>query len=331
MKTKFTLLWLFTAMVAAIVPALAENAGTVVMVDPALREIVPGDAKIEKLATGFKFTEGPVWVHAGYLLFSDIPNKRIDKWTADGKVNAFRKPGDNPGSDRFVGPTFDSNGLTLDRQGRLTICEQTNRRVTRLEKDGSLSVLVDKYEGKRFNSPNDLVYKSDGSLYFTDPPYGLPQGDNDPSKELDFNGVYRLINGRLQPLIKDLTRPNGLAFSPDEKYLYVAVSDPARKLWMRYDVNADGTVTNGRVFFDVTSRTEDGLPDGMKVDQQGNVYGTGPGGVWIVSPAGKHLGTIKPPEVPANCAWGDADGKTLYMTARTGLYRIRLKIAGVRP
>lgn len=331
MKTKNLLLMLLAGVFAAGVNALAEDAGSVVMVDPALREIVPADANIEKLAGGFKFTEGPVWVPAGYLLFSDIPNKRIDKWTPDRKVTVFRKPGDNPGSERFVDPTFDSNGLTLDRQGRLTICEQTNRRVTRLEKDGSLTVLVDKYEGKRFSSPNDLVYKSDGSLYFTDPPYGFPQGDSDPSKELDFNGVYRLLNGNVQSLIRDLTRPNGLAFSPDEKYLYVAVSDPARKLWMRYDVKADGTVTNGQVFFDVTSSTEDGLPDGMKVDQQGNVYGTGPGGIWIISPAGKHLGTIKPPEVPANCAWGDADGKTLYMTARTGLYRIRLKVTGVRP
>ena len=331
MKTKLTLLWLFTAMVAAAVPARPENTGTVVMVDPALREIVPADAKIEKLAGGFKFTEGPVWAHAGYLLFSDIPQKRINKWTPDGKVKAFLKAGDNPGTKSFVDLSFDSNGLTLDRQGRLTICEQTNRRVSRLEKDGRLTVLADKYEGGRFSSPNDLVYKSDGALYFTDPPYGLPQGDDDPGKELKFNGVYRLMNGRLQVLIKDLTRPNGLAFSPDEKFFYVAVSDPAKEIWMRYDVEADGTVANGQVFFDVTSSTEDGLPDGMKVDQKGNVYGTGPGGIWIFSPAGKHLGTIKPPEVTANCAWGDGDGKTLYMTASTGLYRIRLKIAGVRP
>ena len=319
------------AMVGAAVPARPENTGTVVMVDPALREIVPADAKIEKLAGGFKFIEGPVWAHAGYLLFSDIPQKRINKWTPDGKVKAFLKAGDNPGTKSFVDLSFDSNGLTLDRQGRLTICEQTNRRVSRLEKDGRLTVLADKYEGGRFSSPNDLVYKSDGALYFTDPPYGLPQGDDDPGKELKFNGVYRLMNGGLQVLVKDLTRPNGLAFSPDEKFFYVAVSDPAKKIWMRYDVKADGTLANGQVFFDVTSNTEDGLPDGMKVDQKGNVYGTGPGGVWIFSPAGKHLGTIKPPEVTANCAWGDADGKTLYMTASTGLYRIRLKIAGVRP
>jgi gluconolactonase len=301
------------------------------MRDPALRKIVPAGAKIEKLAGGFKFTEGPVWLPAGHLLFSDIPTRRIIKWTPDGKIAVFREPGDHPGSDRFVSSTFDSNGLTLDRQGRLTMCEPTERRVTRLENDGRLTVLADKYEGKRFNSPNDLVYKSDGALYFTDPPYGLPKGDTDPGKELDFNGVFRLAGDRLQVVIKDLLRPNGLAFSPDEKYLYVAHSDFARKLWMRYEVKADGTVANGRVFFDVTSSTEDGLPDGMKVDQEGNVYGTGPGGVWIFSPAGKHLGTIKPPEVPANCAWGDADGRTLYMTARTGLYRIRLKVPGVRP
>jgi gluconolactonase len=332
MKTKIMLLWLFTAMVAAAVSGRAENADTVVTVDPALREIVPADAKIEKVAGGFKFTEGPIWVHAGYLFFSDIPNNCIDKWTPDGKVTVFRKPSGYPGPNRFDGPEPGSNGLTLDRQGRLTICEHANRRVTRLEKDGSLTVLAERYEGKRLNSPNDLVYKSDGSLYFTDPPYGLPtQRDDDPHKELKFNGVFRLMKGSLQLLIKDLTRPNGIAFSPDEKYLYVDVSDPARKIWMRYQVQPDGTVAHGQVFFDATSSNEDGLPDGMKVYQLGNVYGTGPGGVWVFSPAGRHLGTIKLPEVPANCGWGDADGKTLYVTARTGLYRIRLKIPGVRP
>jgi gluconolactonase len=177
------------------------------------------------------------------------------------------------------------------------------------------------------NSPNDLVYKSDGSLYFTDPPYGLPDGDKDKKKELDFNGIYRLVSGRLRVLAKDMTRPNGLAFSPDETVLYVANSDPAKKVWMRYDVNPEGTLSNGKVFFDVTKETEDGLPDGMKVDSKGNLYCTGPGGIWIFSPEGKHLGTIKPPETPANCNWGD-DGKTLYITARTGLYRIKLAATG---
>jgi gluconolactonase len=309
-----------------------QKASSVERLDPALDAIVPADATIEKVAGGFKFTEGPIWIHEGYLLFSDIPNNAIMQWTPDGKVSVFMKPSGYRGSAPFKGPESGSNGLTLDKQGRLTIAEHANRRVTLREKDGRLTVLAEKYEGKRLNSPNDLVWKSDGSLYFTDPPYGLQtQGDDDPLKELPFNGVFRVASGKLQLLIRDLTRPNGIAFSPDEKHLYIAVSDPVKKVWMRYDVKPDGTLANGKVFFDASSSKEDGLPDGMKVDQKGNVYGTGPGGVWIFSPEGKHLGTIKPPEVPANCNWGDAHGRTLYMTARTGLYRIHLKIAGVRP
>jgi gluconolactonase len=303
----------------------------VVEKDPALKAIVPAEARIEKLSSGFIFTEGPVWVKEGgeALLFSDIPNNRIMKWTPDGQVSELRKPSGYTGSAAPEGAYIGSNGLTLDKEGRLIICEHGDRRVTRLEKDGKLTVLAEKYQGKRLNSPNDAVYKSDGSLYFTDPPYGL---FDEKAKELDFQGIYRLLpNGKLELLNKELTRPNGLAFSPDEKTLYVANSDPARKIWMAYDVAANGTLSNGRVFFDVTAEAEEGLPDGLKVDTQGNVYCTGPGGVWIFSPEGKHLGTIKPTEVPANCHWGDADGKTLYMTARKGLYRIRLNVAGLRP
>jgi gluconolactonase len=201
----------------------------------------------------------------------------------------------------------------------------------RIGKDRQISVLVDRFDGKRLNSPNDLVYKSsDASLYFTDPPYGLLKQDDDPQKELKFNGVFLLAGGKLQAVIRDLTRPNGIAFSPDEKILYIANSDEKRKVWMQYDVQPDGTVSNGRVFFDVTSEKEDGLPDGMKLDIKGNLYCAGPGGICVFSPEGKHLGTIKPPETPANCNWGD-DGKTLYITARTGLYRIRLAAQGQRP
>jgi gluconolactonase len=197
----------------------------------------------------------------------------------------------------------------------------------RLAKDLTMKPYVEKYQGKRLNSPNDLVYKSDGALYFTDPPYGLLKQDDDPAKELKFNGVFRYAGGKLQVVVKNLTRPNGLAFSPDEKTFYVDNSDPNYKVVMRYDVAADGTVSSGKVFADVTAEKEDGLPDGMKVDVQGNVYVTGPGGVWVFSPEGKHLGTIKPPETPANCGWAE-DGKTLYITARTGVYRIKLAVAG---
>lgn len=311
--------------------AHAQDAGKVYRADPALDQIVPAGAKIEKLSGGFTFTEGPIWIHEGYLLFSDVPMNVIHKWTPDGKVSDFRKPSGYDGTDAPAGAFIGSNGLTLDKQGRLTICEHGNGRVTRLEKDGKLTALAAKYEGKRLNSPNDLVYKSDGALYFTDPPYGFPKQDDDPKKELRFNGIYRLAGGKLQLLSKELTRPNGLAFSPDEKYFYVANSDASRKVWMRFEVKPDGSIANGRVFFDVTKQTAEGLPDGMKIDKNGNLYCAGPGGIWIFSPDGKHLGTIQPPETPANCAWGDKDGKTLYITARKGLYRIRLTAEGIRP
>jgi gluconolactonase len=305
--------------------------GSIERLDPALDEIVPPAAKIEKLAGGFTFTEGPVWIHEGYLLFSDIPNNVIRKWTPNGEVSVFLEKSGYEGTDAPPGAFIGSNGLTLDSEGRLVICEHGNGRVTRLEKDGTRTVLADKYQGKRLNSPNDAVFKSDGWLYFTDPPYGFVKQDEDPKKELKFNGIYRVKDKKLELLHKDMTRPNGLAFSPDEKFLYVANSDPAKKVWMKFEVTAKGQLANPQVFYDATSATEEGLPDGMKVDQKGNLYCTGPGGVWIFSPEGKHLGRIKPPEIPANCAWGDADGKTLYMTARTGLYRIKLGVAGIRP
>jgi len=310
----------------------SQEAGKIVKVDPALDAIVPAGAKIEKLAGGLVFTEGPLWMRdgGGYLLFSDVPGNAIYKWSPGGKVVDFRRPvfPGKAGKGEFIG----SNGQTLDKQGRLITCEHGNRRVSRTEKSGAIVTVVDRFEGKRLNSPNDVVFKSNGDMYFTDPPYGLAKQDDDPAKELKFNGVYRLTSaGKLEVLVKDLTRPNGLAFSPDEKKLYVANSDPARKIWMVYDVKADGTPANGKVFYDVTKQTADGLPDGMKVDAKGNLYCTGPGGVWVFSPQGKHIGTIAPAETPANCAWGDADGKTLYITARTGLYRVKLSIGGVRP
>lgn len=322
---------LITVVLAAALTGPAYGQGKILRADPAINQIVPPAAQIEKLAGGFGFTEGPVWRRDGSLLFSDIPNNCIHKWTPDGKVTLFRKPSGYDGTDAPPGAFIGSNGLTLDKQGRLIICEHGNGRVTRLERDGKLTVLAARYQGKRLNSPNDAVYRSDGALYFTDPPYGFVKQDDDPKKELKFNGIYRLAGGKLQLLSTELSRPNGLGFSPDEKYLYVANSDPARKIWMRFEVKPDGTLANGKVFFDVTGRAEDGLPDGLKLDQKGNLYATGPGGVWIFSPEGKHLGTIQPPETPANCAWGDADGRTLYLTARTGLYRIRLLIAGIRP
>ncbi|MFN7921879.1 MAG: SMP-30/gluconolactonase/LRE family protein [Bryobacteraceae bacterium] len=303
----------------------------IVVVDPSFTKLIAADAKIEKLGGNMKFTEGPVWIaNPPHLLFSDIPSNAIMKWTPDGKITTFRKPvfAGQFGEGEFVG----SNGLTLDSQGRLVACEHRNRRVSRTEKDGKITVLADRFEGKRLNSPNDAVHKKNGDLYFTDPPYGLAKEDADPAKELKFNGLFRLTAaGKLELLVRDMTRPNGLAFSPDEKKMYVANSDAAKKIWMIFDVAADGKLTSGKVFYDVTKETAEGLPDGMKIDRQGNIWATGPGGIWVFSPAGKLLGKVQPAEVPANCGWGDADGNTLYMTARTGLYRVKTLVGGVRP
>jgi gluconolactonase len=306
--------------------------------------IVPPGAKVEQVATGFnKWTEGPVWIPAGYLLFAEIPGNSILKWAPGGGASVFLHPSGYVGTDPYAGPEPGSNGMTLDARGRLTVAGHARRNVWRLEAmnpRAPITVLADTYEGKRLSSPNDLVYKSDGSLYFTDPPYGLPtQADNDPAKELPVNGVYRIPGAlsqkpgappareKLQLLVKDLPRPNGIAFSPDEKWLYVNNTGP-KKLWMRYRVRPDGSLADRTVFYDATSDNAPGAPDGMKVDTRGNVYSAGPGGVWIFSPEGKHLGTIRVPEVVGNLAWGDADGKSLYITASTSVYRIRLKIAG---
>lgn len=301
--------------------------GSIVRLDPALDALVPKDARIEKLAGGFTFTEGPLWRPAGYLWFSDVIGNVVRQWSPDGKVTEILRPGGYDKSDAPPGSYIGPNGMTADRDGAVLLCQHGNRRIVRITADMKVSTFLDRFEGKRFNSPNDLVYRSDGSLYFTDPPYGLAKGDADPAKEIPFNGVYRFAGGRLQVVIRDLTRPNGIAFSPDSRILYIANSDEAHKVWMRYEVADDGTVHNGRVFADVTAEKEDGLPDGMKVDSLGNLYASGPGGIWVFSPDGKHLGTIKPLETPANCAWGD-DGKSLYITARTGLYRIKLAVAG---
>jgi gluconolactonase len=306
----------------------------VIRKDPALDAIVPPNPKVFKLAEGFKFTEGPVWDrNGGYLLFSDPNNNTIYKYSADGngQLAIFRKKSGYEGADIAEYGQPGSNGLTFDRERRLSINQLGNRRVVRLEPDGQLTVLADKFEGKRLNSPNDLVYRSDGTLYFTDPPFGLPKFFNDPRKELPFSGVFAVKDGNLKLVTKDFTGPNGIAFSPDEKYLYVGDWDEKKKVVMRYEVQTDGSLKNGKVFFDMTSAgTEDAL-DGMKVDKEGNLYVSGPGGLWILSPQGNHLGTIIPPKHPHNFAWGDADGKTLYLCARSGLYRMKHNIEGIRP
>jgi gluconolactonase len=313
--------------------------------DPAVDKVVPANAKLERVATGFdKWTEGPVWTHAGTLLFAVIPANLIEQWSPAKGAQVFMEHSGYTGPAAYGGPEPGSNGMTLDPDGRVSVAGHARRNVWRLETldpRGTITVLADSYHGKKLNSPNDLVYRSDGSLYFTDPPYGLPtQGDDDPLKELKFNGVYRIPRAReqkagaqpdrqsLQLVIKDLPRPNGIAFSPDEKTLYV--SDSGKKIWMRYRVDPDGSVSDGKVLLDASGEKAPGGPDGIRVDREGNIYGAGSGGVWIISPNGKHLATIQVPEVVSNVAWGDADGKTLYITASTSLYRIKLSVPGVR-
>jgi len=304
--------------------------------DPAMEQIVGPNPKIFKLAEGFKFTEGPIWIPDGkHLLFSDPNSNVIYKFTPNGnekgKLEVFRTPSGYSGMDIAEYGQPGANGLTIDPQGRLTINEHGNHRVTRLEKDGSLKVLTDSYEGKRLNSPNDLVYRSDGTLFFTDPPFGLPKFFDDPRRELKFSGVYSIYKDKLQLVSTDFTGPNGIAFSPDEKYLYVGNWDEKKKVVMRYEVTADGRLENGKLFFDMTSAKGEDALDGIKVDQAGNLYVSGPGGLWVISAEGKHLGTIIAPKHVHNMAWGDDDGKTLYLCARSGLYKMRLNVAGVRP
>lgn len=303
-----------------------------VRLDPALDRIVAPDARVERVATGFQFTEGPLWHPDGYLLFSDPNANAIYRLTPEGEVSIFRTKSGYAGVDIGEYHQPGSNGLTLDGAGRLTIDEHGRRRVVRLEKNGVLTVLADRYDGKRFNSPNDLVYKSDGALYVTDPPYGLPNTFADARKETPYSGVYRVAEGNVTLLVRDLAGPNGIAFSPDEKFLYVDNWDVTRKVIMRYPVNGDGSLAPGTVFVDVTkSDTGEIAWDGMKLDRAGNLFVAGPGGVWIISPEGKHLGTIVLPELPANVAWGGDDGRTLYITARTSIYRARLTTVGIRP
>jgi gluconolactonase len=283
---------------------------------PELLNVIDADTQVELLGTGCQFTEGPIWnAHGKFLLFSDIPANQMKKWTPESGITNFRVPSGK------------SNGLTYDKQGRLIACEHANRRVSRTEADGTVVTIASHYNNKRLNSPNDVVVKSDGSIYFTDPPYGLTAAYGVEGKqELDFQGVYRLApDGALTLLVGDFDRPNGLCFSPDESILYI--NDTARMHIRAFDVRRDGTIANGRVF--AQEQGQNGAPDGMKVDERGNVYVTGPGGIWVFNPSGVHLGVIQLLEKAANLAWGDDDWGTLFITAMTSLYRVKLKVSGV--
>lgn len=305
--------------------------GTIERLDPRLDHIVPRAARVERIAEGFDWAEGPVWDRrGGYLLFSDVPRNTVFKWRKGQGVSVFLKPSGYTGSAPRGGEPG-SNGLLVDSQGRLVLCQHGDRRVARLEGDAAFKTLADRHDGKRLNSPNDGVYKSNGDLYFTDPPYGLLGLNADPAKELDFSGVYRIsaADGSVTLLTKELTFPNGIAFSPDEKTLYVANSDPKLATWSAFPVKDDGSLGEGRVFADVTSSVpgKKGLPDGMKVDRAGNLFATGPGGILIFAPDGTHLGTLATGEATGNCAWGE-DGTVLYICADMYIGRIKLNTKG---
>ena len=309
--------------------------GRIDRMDPALDDLVAPGTRPELLASGLAWAEGPAWrKKGGYLVFSDIPNNTIYRWDERGGLSVFLRPaGYTESNPPPVGRELGSNALLWDHHGRLVINDQGNRRVVRLEeKNFTKVVLADRFRGKRLNSPNDLVYHSNGDLYFTDPPYGLDGLNDNPHKELKFNGVYCLTeSGELHLIISDLTFPNGIALSPDEKILYVCVSDLENARVMAYDLRPDGTVENGRVFFDANALLRKaggkGPPDGMKLDKKGNVFLGGPGGILVITPEGKHLGTIVTGHITANCAFGD-DGSTLYMAADSCLMRIRLTTVG---
>jgi gluconolactonase len=310
----------------------AANTGNIVRLDPRFDALVPSDAQLETIAEGFTWTEGPVWNrHGNYLLFSDIPSNSILKWKAGEGVTTFLKPSGYTGTKPFEGKEPGSNGLIYDGAGRLVICQHGDRQIIRLEPNGAKTTLADRYNGKRFNSPNDLVFKSNGDLYFTDPPFGLPKTFKDPRKELPFQGVYRLSRDRkLTLLIKDLKTPNGIAFSPDEKILYVTDVNPKRTAWLAYDVSEDGNVANGRIFADASQwrREPSSGPDGLKVDHAGNVFGTRPGGISVFAPDGTRLGSIETGGPTSNLAWG-GDGSMLYITAGTTVYRIKTMTKGI--
>jgi gluconolactonase len=325
--------------------------GTIERLDPRLDQLIPRGAALEMLAEGFTWTEGPVWVpgnpsevalqvqgsfddlkgviHSylgnGSLLFSDIPRNSIFKWEEGKGISLFLKPSGYTGK-KPRGGEPGSNALILDPEGRLILCCHGDHCIARIDKDDKRTVLVDNYEGKRLNSPNDGVFKSNGDFYFTDPPYGMEKNWEDPARELDFCGVYRLSkDGKLTLLTRDMTRPNGIAFSPNEKTLYVANSDPDKPVWMAFDVKEDGTLGQGRVFYDSTEwvkAKKKGLPDGMKVDRDGNLFATGPGGLHIFTPDGTLLGTLATGVATANCNWGN-DGSVLYVAADKAICRIR--------
>ena len=309
----------------------ARTFGTIERSDPALDDLVKNDAQIEIVAEGFEWSEGPLWVEdQNMLLFSDVPTNIVYKWTEENGKETYLTPSGRTGSLPY-GNEPGSNGLTLNPEGKLVLCQHGDRRVALM--DAPLTApaakfvsVVDNFEGKKFNSPNDAVFNSKGELFLTDPPYGLPEKEKDPTREIPFHGVYKVMGGVSKLITDSITRPNGIALFPGEKRLLVANSDPAKPIWYSFDIAEDGTASNAAIFFDATeaAKTEKGLPDGLKIDKNGNVFATGPGGVWIFDQGGKLLGKIKIPELASNCAFS-ADEKTLFVTADTYLVRVKLR------
>lgn len=312
-------------------PAQPLQVIDIVRLDPHFDKLVPPNVIIERIVGGRQWVEGPVWNRkGGYLLFSDIPANAVIKWQEGKDSSVFLKPSGYTGRAPFQGAEPGSNGLALDAEGRLVLAAHGDRRIARLEKNRKQTTLVDRFEGRRLNSPNDLVFKSNGDLYFTDPPFGLPKSFDDPRKELPFQGVYRFSkDGKLTLLTKEIKAPNGIAFSPDEKKLYVSNADKNNAVWLVFDVRPDGAVENGKVLFNATAwaKTKPGVPDGVKVDHEGKIFAAGPGGIHVISPAGKHLGSIETGVPTGNLAWGE-DGSSLFITANTNVFRLKLATQG---
>lgn len=305
--------------------------GTIDRLDPALDALVKNDAKIEIIAEGFEWSEGPLWLEEQkMLLFSDVPTNIVYKWTEENGKETFLTPSGRTGSLPY-GNEPGSNGLTLNPAGQLVLCQHGDRRVALM--DAPLTApaakfvsVADNFNGKKFNSPNDAVFNAEGDLFLTDPPYGLPEKENDSTREIPFHGVYKVTDGVAKVITDSITRPNGIALFPGEKRLLVANSDPAKPIWYSFDISEDGTASNAAIFFDATevAKTEKGLPDGLKIDKNGNVFASGPGGVWIFDQSAKLLGKIKIPELASNCALS-ADEKTLFVTADMYLLRVKLR------
>ncbi len=308
-----------------------KTIGQIIRLDPALDQLLPENAVIEVLGDGFAWSEGPVWIPSGqYALFSDIPRNQIVQWKPDSGISIFRQRVGYSGPQPFTGKEPGTNGLALDPQGHLVACCHGDRSIKRMNEKGEFEEIVSRYQGKRLNSPNDLVFHPDGALYFTDPPYGLPKGYDDPGRELDWCGVYRLHDGHLTLLTRELERPNGIGFSPDYKTLYVAQSKSEAAIWKAYPVRKDGTLDAGTTFYDVSEFMGKlpGAPDGMAVDAHGNLWATGPGGIYIFNPEGKVLGRIDTGQRTANCTFGD-DGSTLYITADMFFCRVKTTTRGI--